>query len=237
MRSIKDDCFSPSCKVHPAAVQFGASASWAGRLSDAMPPSILPSRSPSLDLVAGDPVATLDGSPARRLGGRQRGRVEAHGKDHGQRPKFGIRPIRPLPLAAVEGSSAEGGGLTPRSPALRILVVDDNVDSADSMALLLSLDGHEVRTAFDGLSALTEAAEFQPKAVLLDIGLPGMDGYEVARRLRELPGLRDVLMIAVTGYGQQDDRAHSKAAGFDYHLVKPVDPEHLSQLLNGLTQV
>lgn len=127
-------------------------------------------------------------------------------------------------------------GASPRPPVFRILVVDDNVDSADSMALLLALDGHDTRTAFDGPGALAEALAFRPRVVLLDIGLPGMDGYEVARRMRELPGLRDVLLIAITGYGRDDDRARSKEAGFDHHLVKPVDPETLGRLLSGLSR-
>jgi PAS domain S-box-containing protein len=172
----------------------------------------------------------------RRLVDMHGGRVEAHSDGPGCGAEFVVRLPR-LPLAAAaEGPDTAGGGPAPRPAALRILVVDDNVDSAESMALLLSLDGHEVRTAFDGQGALVEAAEFQPRAVLLDIGLPGMDGYEVARRMRELPGLHDVLMIAITGYGQEDDRTRSKAAGFDHHLVKPVDPEALSRLLGALVQ-
>jgi len=113
----------------------------------------------------------------------------------------------------------------------RILVVDDNTDAVESLALLLELEGHEVRTALDGPTALDLASEFQPQAILLDIGLPGMDGYEVARRLRERPETREALIIAITGYGQQEDRALTKAAGFNHHLVKPVDPEELGALL------
>jgi two-component system OmpR family response regulator len=113
----------------------------------------------------------------------------------------------------------------------RILVVDDNTDAVESLALLLELEGHDVRTALDGPAALDLASEFRPQAVLLDIGLPGMDGYEVARRLRERPETREALIIAITGYGQQEDRALTKAAGFDHHLVKPVDPEELGALL------
>jgi len=113
----------------------------------------------------------------------------------------------------------------------RILVVDDNTDAVESLAFLLELEGHDVRTALDGPAALDLASEFRPQAVLLDIGLPGMDGYEVARRLRERPETREALIIAITGYGQQEDRALTKAAGFDHHLVKPVDPEELGALL------
>ena len=105
--------------------------------------------------------------------------------------------------------------------------MDDNRDAADSLALLLRLSRHEVWTAYDGGAALSLAAEHAPEVVLLDIGLPGMDGYEVARRLRELPQTRESLLVALTGYGQAEDRERSNAAGFDDHLVKPVDIDGL----------
>jgi CheY-like chemotaxis protein len=99
------------------------------------------------------------------------------------------------------------------------------------MALLLQIWGHEVRTAFDGPAALALATEYQPDVVLLDIGLPGMNGYEVAQRLRQLPGLDRAVLAAVTGYGQESDRQRTRNAGFDRHLVKPVDPAALQDLL------
>jgi CheY-like chemotaxis protein len=111
----------------------------------------------------------------------------------------------------------------------RILVVDDNQDSAESLALLLELKGHEVRTAFAGPAALDIASTFQPEVVLLDIGLPGMDGYEVARRLRA--GNDGSRLVALTGYGQDDDRQRSRDAGFDHHLVKPVDLDELARVI------
>ncbi len=162
------------------------------------------------------------------------GRVEAQSAGSGNGAEFIVHLPRVAATSAQEGSGLAGGEPASSSAGVRVLVVDDNVDSAESMALLLSLDGHEVRTAFDGPGALAVAAEFHPEAVLLDIGLPGMDGYEVAKQMRNLPGLQNALMIAVTGYGQADDRARSKAAGFDHHLVKPVDPEILSALLATL---
>jgi CheY-like chemotaxis protein len=113
----------------------------------------------------------------------------------------------------------------------RILVVDDNRDSAESMSLLLRLSGHTTWLAFDGPSAVSLAAEHSPDAVLLDIGLPGMDGYQVASRLRELPQTFDSLLIALTGYGQEEDRQRSTAAGFNEHFVKPVDIEALYQAI------
>ena len=99
--------------------------------------------------------------------------------------------------------------------------------------MLLRLSSHEVWTAYDGESALAEAAAHSPEVVLLDIGLPGMDGYEVAAKLREMPGSRNSLLIALTGYGQVEDRLRSDAAGFDEHLVKPVDIEKLTRLINS----
>jgi CheY-like chemotaxis protein len=112
-----------------------------------------------------------------------------------------------------------------------VLVVDDNADSAESLALLLTMKGHEVRTAHDGPAALAAAEAYRPEAVLLDIGLPGMDGHEVARRLRRLAGLDSIFLVALTGYGQEEDRRRAEQAGFDAHLVKPADPLALHQLL------
>jgi len=114
----------------------------------------------------------------------------------------------------------------------RILVADDNHDAAQSLALMLSMDGHDVRTAGDGLEALREAEEFHPQLVVLDIGMPKLDGYETARRMRKRPWAAHTRLFALTGWGQDEDRERARRAGFDQHLVKPVDPEALSQLLN-----
>jgi CheY-like chemotaxis protein len=120
----------------------------------------------------------------------------------------------------------------PESAPLRILVVDDNADAADSMAFLLELDGHEARIARDGLHAVDAAAHWTPDVVLLDIDLPKLDGYEVARRIRAQPhGVNGVMLIAITGWGQDDDRRRSRDAGFDAHLTKPVDYVDLKKLL------
>jgi CheY-like chemotaxis protein len=112
---------------------------------------------------------------------------------------------------------------------LRIVVADDNVDAAMTLAALLGLQGHDVRTAHDGVQALDEVMRFEPHVVILDIGMPGMNGYKVAAELRERN--LDVLLIAVTGWGQEEDRHRSRAAGFDHHLVKPVDFTTLTELL------
>jgi two-component system, OmpR family, response regulator len=119
-------------------------------------------------------------------------------------------------------------------PKRRLLVVDDNKDAAESMSMLLEMWGHEVAFAYDGPSALETAEQWQPEAVFLDIGLPGMDGYEVAERLRELPQAKDAVLIAITGYGQDDDRLRSRRAGIDHHLVKPVAPDALRNLIDSL---
>jgi len=119
----------------------------------------------------------------------------------------------------------------PASHVLRVLVVDDNVDTAESLVLLVKLLGHNVRMAHDGLVALQSAIDYQPNVVLLDIGLPGLTGYEVASRIREQASLNGILLVAVTGYGQESDRLLALQAGFDHHLVKPIDFEKVRQIL------
>jgi CheY-like chemotaxis protein len=113
----------------------------------------------------------------------------------------------------------------------RVLVVDDNVDAALTLAEAVRLDGHEVHVAHDGASALELSRSFVPEVVLLDIGLPGIDGYEVVRHLRERPETRGALIVALTGFGQETDRQRALAAGFDDHLVKPVDLETVTTVL------
>lgn len=131
------------------------------------------------------------------------------------------------PVVAPPKAPAEQAAMAPQ----RILVVDDNRDAADSLALLLRLSGHDVRAVHSAEAALALAPEFNPSVVFLDIGLPGMDGYQVAKRLRHDLGLKQVLLVAITGYGQPEDRRHSHEAGIDYHLVKPVAPEELEAVL------
>jgi CheY-like chemotaxis protein len=116
----------------------------------------------------------------------------------------------------------------------RVLIVDDNKDSAESLAALLRLDGHEVCLAYDGLTALEEARAFQPDFMFLDINLPEMDGYEVARRLRLDPELRGITLVAMTGYGQKEDRRRTQKAGFDHHFVKPIDHDMIYELMLSL---
>ena len=159
------------------------------------------------------------------------GSVHAASEGPGRGSEFVVRlPALPADLPRNDERKA----VTARAPPTishRILIVDDNVDSAESLAMLLELTGHIARTAHDGPAALETALAFRPRVVLLDIGLPRMDGYEVARRLRQDPAYAGMTVIAMTGYGQEEDRRRSKEAGFDRHLVKPVDPDELQDLL------
>jgi PAS domain S-box-containing protein len=156
------------------------------------------------------------------------GSVTASSEGHGRGSEFVIR----LPAAEpAELSASNGPAAAPAGP-LRILVVDDNAPAAKLLGRLLErLGGHEIRIAHDGEAALVEAEAFRPDLVLLDIGLPRMDGFEVARRLRERPGFSDVLLVALTGYGTAEDRRRSLEAGFDEHLVKPPGVEMLRTVL------
>ena len=120
---------------------------------------------------------------------------------------------------------------TPFRPA-RVFVVDDNRDAADTLGMFLALEGYDVRVAYDGDDAIREAGEFRPEVALLDIGLPGKDGYEVARHLRrEQEG--DLMLIAVTGYASEEDVARARAAGFDFHFGKPASLPALLEKING----
>ena len=151
----------------------------------------------------------------------------------GQGSEFVVR----LPLLSVPPPPLprEPSGLKPVATApRRILIVDDNQDSADSLAILLKLTGHEIHIAHDGLEAVEEAATFQPHTILLDIGLPRLNGYEAARRIREQPRHEGVTLVALTGWGQEEDRRRSEEAGFDGHMIKPVDFAALTKLLAEL---
>ncbi|MGD9942052.1 MAG: response regulator [Burkholderiaceae bacterium] len=123
---------------------------------------------------------------------------------------------------------------TPTPPSMpRVLVVDDNVDAAESLALVLECEGFDVACVHDGLAALHWIERERPQAVLLDLGLPSIDGLEVARRVRAGPLGQDVLLIAVSGYGRDEDHASTRAAGFDAHLVKPVPPDAILEMLGS----
>ncbi len=166
------------------------------------------------------------------------GTVEAHSEGLGAGCEFVVRlPLMPqVHRQRIEEENGEAPQESARSSGHRLLVVDDNRDAADSLAMLLRLQGHEVRVAHDGLAALELAEGYRPEMVFLDIGMPGMDGYEVARRLRRQPGLENIRLAALTGWGQAEDRRRTAEAGFDHHLVKPVEPNALESLLSGLRQ-
>ena len=165
----------------------------------------------------------------RHLVGMHGGSVSVRSAGPGQGSEFVVRlPRLGSPPAALHRS--DPSATLPATPR-RVLVVDDNQDVADSLTIILRQQGHEVRAAHDGLAALKLAQGYKPQVVLLDIGLPGLDGYEVARRLRALPELQGALLIALTGYGQPEARRTALSAGFDVHLVKPVDPQTLTDLM------
>jgi signal transduction histidine kinase len=163
------------------------------------------------------------------------GHIEARSEGPGKGSEFVVR----LPVVVgqgVAGRASDAGGAALVSQ-LRVLVVDDNRDAASSLAMLLKVMGNDVRTAHDGDEAVQSAGAFRPDVVLCDIGLPKKNGYEVARAIREEPWGGQMVLIAVTGWGQDEDRRKSEEAGFDRHMVKPVDPHELMRLLAGLDVV
>ena len=171
----------------------------------------------------------------RRLTEMHGGSVEAWSEGPGHGSEFVVR----LPLLAqtVSPPAAAVSPVPATAPqARRILVVDDNRDSANSLAMLLRLFGNEVQTAYDGKQALVVAGAYQPDVVLLDIGLPGMNGYEVAREMRALPALAHTMLVALTGFGGEQNRRDAREAGFDVHLVKPVELPSLQALLAASPQ-
>ena len=132
-------------------------------------------------------------------------------------------------MSALKAAPAVPDNAAPR--LRRILVADDNCDAGETLAMLLRLDGHEVHVANDGLEAVEMFGRVQPEVVILDIGMPGLSGHEVARRIREMHSERPVILIAVTGWGQKADKDRAAASGFDHHFTKPVEPTVLSALL------
>jgi PAS domain S-box-containing protein len=161
------------------------------------------------------------------------GSIEARSDGPGKGAEFVVR----LPILKRAPATPDHALATPASDSpMKLLIVDDNRDGAESMAMLQELLGHQTRLAHTGPDAVAAAREFLPDVILLDIGLPGMDGYEVARRLRSMPLLADTLLIALTGYGSEEDRQRAREAGFDEHLAKPADPEHLQRLMRRHAQ-
>ena len=139
----------------------------------------------------------------------------------------------PLTLAHAEGAAPGGAAEASRVSRRRVLLADDNVDFVNSMGELLAARGHDVRVASDGAEALAIAAEFAPEVAFVDIGMPKVHGYEVARQLRQRDATRRCLLVAVTGWGQENDRRRAREAGFDRHLVKPVSPADIEAIVEG----
>ncbi len=162
------------------------------------------------------------------------GTVEAHSEGPGHGSEFVVRLPRHEEPAIVRETAVCPQAHAGSGRARRILLVDDNRDAAQALCLLLEGDGHEVQVADDGVSGLERARAWRPEIVLLDIGLPKMDGYEIAQRIRSDPALENTVLVAVTGYGQMHDRARASACGFDHHLVKPVDFTALQEVLRAL---
>lgn len=160
------------------------------------------------------------------------GSVEARSDGPGKGAEF----IVSLPISTETPPNGPTGNGTerPLKSSFRILIVDDNRDGADSLAMMLRTMGNESRTSYDGPQGVNAAEEFRPEVILLDIGLPNLNGYEVCRTIRKRPWAKSTIIIAVTGWGQDEDRRRSQEAGFDHHMVKPVDPERLMKMLAGL---
>jgi PAS domain S-box-containing protein len=166
----------------------------------------------------------------RKLVQMHGGTITAQSEGPGKGSEFVVR-LPGLQEPTRQHPSTTGPEPTRAPSSRRILVVDDNVDAAESIAMLLRLWGHDVRLAYNGPEALQAAEAYRPEIVLLDIGLPGINGYDVARRLRQRPESQEAMLVAVTGYGQEEDRRRSVGAGFDHHLTKPVDPGALERLV------
>ncbi|MCI0641746.1 MAG: ATP-binding protein [Gemmataceae bacterium] len=163
------------------------------------------------------------------------GTVQAQSDGPGKGSVFTVR----LPVVSSAGTAMPQPAATDSASSLksavrrRILVVDDSWDAANSLAMLLELGGNEVRTAYDGVEAIEAAESFRPDVILMDVGMPKLNGLDAARRIRNLPWSDKVLLIALTGWGQDENRRRSRAAGFDYHLTKPVNPQELEALLGS----
>ena len=175
-------------------------------------------------------------SLSRRLVELHAGSITASSEGLGRGSQFIVRlpALTDAPTKVAESNVI--GDRPTESSKFRVLVVDDNVDSAEAIGRLLQLNGHDVRCAFDGASAITIAQQFGPHLILLDISLPDIDGYEVLRRLREQPRAPQPVVAAVTGFGQPEDRRHTQEAGFDHHLIKPFGPDVLMALIQSLEQ-
>jgi signal transduction histidine kinase/CheY-like chemotaxis protein len=220
------------------SINVGASDDWVTvRIKDngiGIPPDLLPYVFDLFEQAVHKPAQSQGGlgiglTLVKRLVDMHGGIVEARSAGVGHGSEFRVHlPRHASPPKETPVSPRHGSG---GKDSIRILVVDDNRDAAESLAMLMSLEGHTVATAFDGAAALAEAARFQPQVVLLDIGMPDLNGYEVARELRTREATRSTVILALTGYGQPEDRARAAEAGFTDHLAKPIIAEKLFALV------
>jgi CheY-like chemotaxis protein/anti-sigma regulatory factor (Ser/Thr protein kinase) len=173
-------------------------------------------------------------SLVKRLVEMHNGTIEVSSEGHGRGSKFVVR----LPPAQSPNGPQTGNDATEQAghhPARhRILIADDNKDAATSLAMILNIMGNETQAVYDGLAAFNAAPVFKPDVILLDIGMPELNGSDAARRIREQPWGRDIVLVALTGWGQDEDKRQSLAAGFNFHMVKPIDLANLEKLLAGL---
>ncbi|MBY0513938.1 MAG: response regulator, partial [Gemmataceae bacterium] len=169
----------------------------------------------------------------KRLVEMHGGSIAVESGGHGMGSTFTVR--LPVVLAVTTDRREAGANSKPKPARRRILVVDDNADGAISLAEMLGLMGNETQTAHNGLEAVDVAAAFRPDVILMDIGMPKLNGYDACRRIREQPGSNGVVIVACTGWGQDEDKKKSQDAGFDLHMVKPVDPAALEKLLAEMT--
>jgi CheY-like chemotaxis protein len=163
------------------------------------------------------------------------GRIEATSAGLGRGCEFTV--CLPVGTPSVIGHARPSSQSDAGTPiGRRVLIADDNQDSAESLAMLLRMEGHEVVVAHDGPEAFAAVASFNPEFVLLDIGMPGLNGYEVALKIRDTDPASPVKLVAVTGWGQHSDKARARASGFDHHFTKPLEPERLLELLRDATE-
>ena len=169
---------------------------------------------------------------AKRLGEMHGGSIEARSEGLGKGSAF----IVTLPVASAVPEKAAPGRVAAGSegPKYRVLIADDNRDVTEVFEIMLTMMGHTVESAHDGIEAVEKAAGFHPDVIILDIGMPGLNGYDAARRIRETDTGKKAVLIAITGWGDAKDKRQSDEAGFNHHLVKPVDPLALAELLNSL---
>jgi CheY-like chemotaxis protein len=162
--------------------------------------------------------------------------VEMHGGEiagYSDGPGQGTRFVIEMPLHGAAGARQSPSQIDVSRIARRVVIIDDNEDAADTMSMLVEQLGGSARMAHDAVSGLAAVQEFQPDIVFLDIGMPGIDGYETCRRIRQKPSKKHIVIVAITGWGQSQDKQRALDAGFDVHLTKPVDPVALSRVLAG----